>query len=57
MPAGWGHDLLTRGPIIGVTTPATLDLRFLSLTFGLTFKVNLVGMIGILIAALALRRL
>lgn len=57
VPAGWGQDLLTRGPTIGLTSPATLDLRFLAVTFGLVFKVNLVGVIGIVIAAVALRRL
>lgn len=57
LPSGWAHDLFTRGPTIGLTNPATVDLRFLSVTFGLIFKVNLVGVIGIVIAALALRRL
>lgn len=57
LPSGWGHELLTRGPTIGLTDPATLDLRFLSLTFGLIFKVNVVGVLGIVIAALTLRRL
>ena len=57
VPPGWGQDLLTRGPTIGLTSPATLDLRFLAVTFGLVFKVNLVGVIGIVIAALAYRRL
>ncbi len=54
---GWAHELLTRGPTIGLLSPATVDLRFLSLTFGLAFKVNLVGVLGIVIAALTLRRL
>lgn len=57
LPAGLAQDLFTRGPTIGLTTPATLDLRFLSVTFGLILKVNVVGILGILIAALALRRL
>jgi hypothetical protein len=57
LPAGWIQDLLTRGPTIGLTTPATLDLRFLSVTFGLVLKVNLVGVVGIVLAAVALRRL
>jgi Domain of unknown function (DUF4321) len=35
----------------------TLDLRFLSLTFGLILKVNLVGILGILLAAVTLRYL
>ena len=57
VPTGWFHDLLTRDPAIGLTSPATLDLRFLSVTFGLVLKVNLVGVIGIVISAIALRRL
>jgi hypothetical protein len=55
--AGWARDLLTRGPTIGLTTPATLDLRLLSITFGAAFKVNVVGFLGILIAALIVRKL
>ena len=55
--AGWARDLLTRGPTIGLTTPATLDLRLLSITFGVAFRVNVVGFLGILIAALILRKL
>lgn len=57
MTTGWLQELLTRGPTIGLTSPATLDLRLVSLTFGLAFKVNLVGVCGIVIAAFTLRRL
>lgn len=57
MSSGWIQDVLTRGPSIGLAPPATLDLRFLALTFGLVVKVNVVGVLGIVIAALALRRL
>ena len=57
LPAGRAQDLITRGPTIGLAPPATLDLRFLSVTFGLSLKVNLVGVLGIVIAALTLRRL
>jgi ABC-type dipeptide/oligopeptide/nickel transport system permease subunit len=57
LPSGWLQELFTRGPTIGLTSPMTIDLRLLSLTFGLAFKVNLVGVLGIVIAALALRRL
>jgi hypothetical protein len=57
LPAGRAQDLITRGPTIGLTPPVTLDLRFLTLTFGLSLKVNLVGVVGIVIAALTLRRL
>jgi uncharacterized protein DUF4321 len=56
-PAGRIHDLIVRGPSIGLTPPATLDLRLLTITFGVSLKVNLVGVIGIVIAAFTLRRL
>ncbi len=55
--AEWLRDLLTRGPTIGLTTPATLDLRLLSITFGMVFKVNVVGVLGIIIAVIAFRKL
>jgi hypothetical protein len=57
LSSGWVQEFFTRGPSIGLTSPATLDLRFLAITFGLVFKVNIVGVLGIVIAALALRRL
>lgn len=57
LPTGWGQNLLTAGPTIGLTSPATLDLRLLSLTFGLVFKVNVVGVVGIVLAALVVGRL
>ena len=54
--AAWLKELLTRGPTIGLTPPATLDLRLLSITFGIAFKVNAVGVFGILVALVAVRR-
>ena len=57
LPTGAVHDLLTRGPQIGLTPPATLDLRFAALTFGVMLKVNVVGLLGVILAAFALRRL
>jgi hypothetical protein len=57
IPSGTLHDLIAKGPTIGLTPPASLDLRFLALTFGLSLKVNLVGIVGIVIAALTLRKL
>lgn len=55
--SGWLQDFLTRGPTIGLTPPATLDLRLLALTLGVAFKVNVVGVLGVVIAAVTLRRL
>jgi hypothetical protein len=57
LPAGVVHDLLTRGPQIGLSPPATIDLRFVALTFGMMLKVNVVGVLGIVLAALALRKI
>ena len=54
---GWAQDVLTRGPMIGLTRPATLDLRFLSVTFGFALKVNVVGLVGLVIAFVTLRKL
>ena len=57
LPSGWAQDVLTRGPTIGLTQPLSLDLRFLSVTFGVALKVNVAGVLGIVIAALTLRKL
>jgi hypothetical protein len=57
LPDGRVQDLFMRGPTIGLTSPVTFDLRFLSFTFGLALKVNLVGVLGVVLAALTLRRL
>ena len=54
---GWLQNLLTKGPTVGLTSPATLDLRFLSISLGLTLKVNLVAVLGLILAAFALRKL
>jgi hypothetical protein len=53
--APWLRDLLTRGPTIGLTNPATLDLKMLAVTFGAVVKVNVVGVVGIVIAVVLLR--
>ena len=53
----WLKDMLTRGPMLGLSPPATLDLRLLSVTFGILFKVNVIGLLGILVALLIVRRL
>ncbi|MEK7879698.1 MAG: DUF4321 domain-containing protein [candidate division NC10 bacterium] len=54
---GWLQSLLTRGPPVGLKTPATLDLQFLTVSLGLALKVNLAALLGLIFAALILRRL
>ncbi|MFQ5898155.1 MAG: DUF4321 domain-containing protein [Candidatus Methylomirabilia bacterium] len=57
LPGGFSERLFTAGPTIGLTSPATLDLRVVSLTLGLAVKLNLVAVLGVVLAALALRKL
>jgi hypothetical protein len=57
LPKGWLQTLFTHGPTVGLTSPATLDLQFLSVSLGFTIKVNLVAVLGLIFAAIALRRL
>ena len=57
LPSGMIHDLLTRGPQIGLSPPATVDLHFMAVTFGMMLKINVVGLLGVALAAFALRRL
>ncbi len=57
LPGGFWQTFLTHGPTIGLTSPATLDLRFLSLTLGVALKVNLLALLGVVVAAFALRKL
>ena len=54
---GWLQSLLTKGPTVGLKSPATLDLQFLSVSLGLALKVNLAALLGLILAALILRRL
>ncbi len=56
LPSGLFQTFLTRGPMVGLTTPATLDLRFLSFTLGLAVKVTLPGALGLLVVAVVLLR-
>jgi hypothetical protein len=57
IPAGPVQDFLVGGPTIGLTPPATLDFRLVSLTLGLAFKINIVGVLGLVVSAFTLRRL
>lgn len=56
LPQGFWRDLVSRGPNVGLTSPATLDLRFVSFTLGFTVKVNLMAVLGIALGALLLRK-
>lgn len=44
------------GETFGLTSPVTLDMGVISLTFGLTFKINIASIIGLAIAIFAYRK-
>ena len=50
---GW----LSYGMEFGTTNPFTLDMGLLKMTFGLTFKMNIASIIGLLIAVFIYRRI
>jgi hypothetical protein len=54
LPAGVVNDFFTRA-VIGGLGPTTLNLLIITFTIGFTFKLNLIGVVGIFIAAYLLR--
>jgi len=54
VPAGVVKDFFLESASASIG-PGTLDIILLTLTLGFSFKINVMGVIGILIAAYALR--
>jgi len=54
VPAGVVQDFFLKSVRASIG-PATLDIILFTLTLGFSFKLNITGVIGILIAAYALR--
>ena len=50
-----GIEFLSYGGVFGLTSPVELNLGFLVLTFGLTFNINIAGILGIVIAFLVFK--
>lgn len=48
---------LSYGERFGLTTPLELDLNILKITFGLTFKINIASIIGMMIAIFVYRKI
>lgn len=48
---------LSYGEQFGLTTPLTLDLSVITLTFGLTFKINIASIIGMAVAIFIYRKI
>ena len=56
-PGGYLEKVFSRGLNPGISPPAVLDLKVVTLTFGLTVKINLASLLGIVLALLIYRRL
>jgi hypothetical protein len=56
-PGGLLEKIFSKGINPGLTPPVVLDLKVLTLTFGLTMKVNLASLLGIVLALLIYRKL
>jgi uncharacterized membrane protein len=54
VPTGVVQDFFLKSASASIG-PGTLDIILLTLTLGFSFKINVMGVIGILIAAYALR--
>ena len=47
---------LSYGEEFGISTPITLDLQVITLTFGLTFRINIASIIGMTLAIFIYRK-
>ena len=56
-PGGYVEAIFTRGITPGLSPPAVLDLKVVTLTLGFTMRINLASAVGIALALLVYRRL
>lgn len=56
-PGGVLEKVFSRGVNPGLSPPAVLDLKVVTLTLGLTVKINLASLLGIVLALLIYRKL
>ena len=56
-PGGYLEKVFSRGVNPGISPPAVLDLKVITLTLGLTVKINLASLLGIVLALLIYRKL
>jgi len=56
-PSGIVEKIFSKGIHPGLSPPATLDLKVLSISFGFTVKINLSSLLGIGLALLLYRKL
>ncbi len=56
-PGGFLETVFSKGINPGLSPPAVLDLRVVTLTFGLTMRINLASLLGIALAVVIYRKL
>jgi hypothetical protein len=56
-PGGYLETVFSKGITPGLAPPVVLDLKVLTLTFGVTMKINLASLLGIVLALLICRKL
>lgn len=56
-PGGYLEKVFSKGVNPGIAPPAVLDLKVITLTLGLTMKINLASLLGIALALLIYRKL
>ncbi len=56
-PGGYVETIFAKGITPGISPPAVLDLKVLTLTVGATMKINLASLIGIVLALILYRKL
>jgi hypothetical protein len=56
-PGGFLETIFSKGINPGISPPLVLDLKVITLTLGLTVKINLASLLGIVLALLIYRKL
>ena len=56
-PGGWIEAIFSKGVNPGLRPPAVLVLKVLTVTFGLTLRVNLASLLGIVLALFIYQKL
>ncbi len=56
-PGGYIAAIFAKGISPGITPPAVLDLKVLTLTLGVTMRINVASVLGIALALLVYRKL
>jgi hypothetical protein len=56
-PGGYAEAIFSRGISPGISPPAVLDLKVLTLTLGATLRINLASVLGIVLAVVIYRKL